>query len=92
MLWGDIVSTATTVDRAELLRQASLTVCGRREGKTRSCNSCLRKADAAVQLIKGPTLNTLLLPRVADILCGSAGQPCGPCWEKATTLILELRG
>ncbi|MGA5411607.1 hypothetical protein ACPCSC_30670 [Streptomyces lavendulocolor] len=85
------MSTATTTDRAELLREASLTVCGRREGKTKSCSSCLRKADAAVRLIKGPDLGTRLLPRVADIVYGSDGQPCGACWEKATALILELR-
>ncbi|MGW0757130.1 hypothetical protein ACWD1Y_11680 [Streptomyces sp. NPDC002814] len=85
------MSTATTTERAELLREASLTVCGRREGKTKSCNSCLRKADAAVRLIKSPDLNTQLLPRIADIICGSDGQPCGACWEKATALILDLR-
>ncbi|MFC8538022.1 hypothetical protein ACFUJY_29480 [Streptomyces sp. NPDC057249] len=85
------MSTATTAERSEVLRSASLTVCGRREGKVKSCNSCLRKADAAVRLIKSPTLNTRLLPRVADIVCGSDGHPCGDCWEKATTLILELR-
>ncbi|MFF0754358.1 hypothetical protein [Streptomyces sp. NPDC004267] len=85
------MSTAT-VARAELLREASLTVCGRREGKTQSCPSCLRKADAALRLAKGPDLGTRLLPRVADIICGSDGSPCGACWDKATTLILEARG
>jgi hypothetical protein len=86
------MSTATTTDRAELLREASLTICGRREGKTKSCNFCLRKADAALRLAKGPDLNTRLLPRVADIICGSDGSPCGACWDKATALILEARG
>jgi hypothetical protein len=36
-------------------------------------------------------LNTALLPQIADIICGSAGHPCVDCWEKATTLLLELR-
>ncbi|WP_146207076.1 hypothetical protein [Streptomyces tirandamycinicus] len=85
------MSTATTVERAELLREASLTICGRREGKTTSCTSCLRKADAVVRLVKGSDLNTVLVPRIADIICGSAGHPCGLCWDKATTLVLELR-
>ncbi|MER6230964.1 hypothetical protein ACFUC2_04815 [[Kitasatospora] papulosa] len=85
------MSTATTTPRAAVLREAALTVCGRREGKTKACNSCLRKADAAVQLARGADVNTRLLPRIADILCGSAGQPCAACWDKATTLILELR-
>ncbi|MBV1940853.1 hypothetical protein KUF83_30425 [Streptomyces sp. BV286] len=85
------MSTATIADRAELLREASLTICGQREGKTRSCDSCLRKADAVVQLLNGPDLNTRLLPHVADIVCGSTGRPCSDCWEKATALMLELR-
>jgi hypothetical protein len=84
------MSTAVET-RAEVLREASLTICGRREGKTRSCNSCLRKADAVVHLVATPVLNTALLPRIADIICGSAGHPCVDCWEKATTLLLELR-
>jgi hypothetical protein len=85
------MSTATTA-RADVLREASLTICGRREGKAKSCNSCLRKADAALRLTKGPDLDTRLLPRVADIICGSDGSPCGACWAKATTLVLESRG
>lgn len=85
------MSTATTAERTELLREASLTICGRREGKTKSCASCLRKADAAIQLAKGPDLNTALVPRLAEIICGSDGQPCRTCWDKATTLVLELR-
>ncbi|MBG7704825.1 hypothetical protein HCJ76_43890 [Streptomyces sp. MC1] len=84
------MSTATDT-RADVLREASLTICGRREGKTRSCNSCLRKADAVVRLCTGPDLNTALLPRIADILCGSAGHPCSDCWDKATVLLLGLR-
>jgi hypothetical protein len=89
------MSTATvgrpTVDRAAVLREAALTICGRREGKEKACNSCLRKADAIVHLVAGPELGTALLPRLADIICGSDGQPCPDCWEKATTLLLELR-
>ncbi|MGW7090054.1 hypothetical protein ACWGH2_42095 [Streptomyces sp. NPDC054871] len=84
------MSTATDT-RADVLREASLTICGRRAGKTRACNSCLRKADAAVRMATEPVLNTALLPRLADIICGSAGRPCGDCWEKATTLLLDLR-
>ncbi|WP_405778829.1 hypothetical protein OG512_00760 [Streptomyces sp. NBC_01378] len=53
--------------------------------------TCLRKADAAARLCTGPDLNTALVPRIADIVCGSAGRPCGDCWDKATTLVLELR-
>jgi hypothetical protein len=89
------MSTATidrpVVDRVAVLRAVALTICGRREGKEKACNSCLRKADAVVHLVATPELNTKLLPRLADILCGSAGHPCGDCWEKATTLLLELR-
>ncbi|MEU7228881.1 hypothetical protein [Streptomyces chrestomyceticus] len=85
------MSNVATVARAELLREASLTICGRREGKTKSCTSCLRKADAAIRLTRGSDLNTALVPRIADIICGSAGYPCGDCWDKATTLVLELR-
>lgn len=84
------MSTATDT-RAHVLHEASLTICGRREGKTAACTSCLRKADAVVHTIRGPELNTALLPRLADIICGSQGQPCASCWEKATTLLLELR-
>ncbi|MEU1202842.1 hypothetical protein ABZ446_42450 [Streptomyces sp. NPDC005813] len=47
-----------------------LTICGRREGKTRACNSCLRKAEAVKGLCTTPELNTALLPRLADIICG----------------------
>lgn len=83
--------STTTMARAEVLREASLTICGRREGKTRSCSSCLRKADAAIRHASGPELNTALVPRLADIICGSAGHPCAMCWDKATTLALELR-
>ncbi|MFD4933377.1 hypothetical protein [Streptomyces virginiae] len=86
------MSTATIPSRADLLREASLTVCGRREGKTKACNSCLRKADAAVRLARSAGQDRDLVPRLADIICGSAGQPCGTCWDKATTLLLELRG
>ncbi|MEU0857511.1 hypothetical protein ABZ352_19010 [Streptomyces griseofuscus] len=82
---------STTTARTELLHEASMTICGRREGKTEACTSCLRKADAAVRLATGPGPNTSLTPRIADIICGSAGDPCGDCWEKATTLLLELR-
>ncbi|MEU1221348.1 hypothetical protein [Streptomyces microflavus] len=85
------MSTTTTTARSELLREASLIVCGRRPGKTRSCPSCLRKADAAVRHASGPDLNTTLVPRIADIICGSDGRPCATCWDKATTLVLELR-
>ncbi|WP_433860190.1 hypothetical protein [Streptomyces kronopolitis] len=84
------MSTATDT-RAAVLREASLTICGRREGKTKACTSCLRKADAAVRMATRPDLNTALLPRLADVICGSAGHPCPDCWEKATTLLLELR-
>ncbi|MEV0487265.1 hypothetical protein AB0I69_42535 [Streptomyces sp. NPDC050508] len=84
------MSTVTDT-RPVVLREASLTICGRREGKTRACNSCLRKADAAVRMATEPSLNTALLPRLADVICGSAGHPCPACWEKATTLLLELR-
>jgi hypothetical protein len=83
--------TTATNTRADVLQAAALTICGPREGKTRACNSCLRKADAAVRLCASPDLNTALLPRIADVLCGSAGHPCKDCWEKATTLLLELR-
>ncbi|RSS94259.1 hypothetical protein EF903_06895 [Streptomyces sp. WAC05292] len=86
------MSTVTVLSRADLLREASLTICGRREGKTASCNSCLRKADAAVRLTRGPAQARDLMLRLADIICGSDGQPCGTCWDKATTLLLELRG
>jgi hypothetical protein len=84
------MSTVTDT-RSLVLREASLTICGRREGKTRACNSCLRKADTAVRMATEPSLNTALLPRFADVICGSAGHPCSACWEKATTLLLELR-
>ncbi|WP_330335615.1 hypothetical protein OHS33_38940 (plasmid) [Streptomyces sp. NBC_00536] len=86
------MSTITIPSRVDLLREASLTICGRREGKTKACNSCLRKADAAVRLARGAEQNRDLTSRLADIICGSAGQPCGTCWDKATTLLLELRG
>ncbi|MFE5027963.1 hypothetical protein ACFRAO_32790 [Streptomyces sp. NPDC056656] len=36
-------------------------------------------------------LNTALVPRIANIVRGSAEHPCGDCWDKATTLVLELR-
>ncbi|MEU5181115.1 hypothetical protein AB0G49_13795 [Streptomyces longwoodensis] len=84
------MSTATLA-RADVLRETALTICGRREGKTRSCNSCLRKADAVVHLAATPQLNTLLVPQIADIVCGSSGRSCVACWEKATRLLLELR-
>lgn len=83
--------TTATTDRAHVLHEAAWTICGRREGKAKHCDSCLRKADAAVRLAKGPGLNTALVPRLADIICGSDGKPCGDCWDKATTLLLELR-
>ncbi|MFB8025971.1 MULTISPECIES: hypothetical protein [unclassified Streptomyces] len=83
------MSTATV--KGDVLREAALTICGRREGKTKSCSSCLRKADAIVSLAKSPALNTKLVPRIADIVCGSDGRPCVACWDKATTLLLELR-
>ncbi|MEU6632864.1 hypothetical protein ABZ905_31960 [Streptomyces parvus] len=81
----------TIMTRAGLLRSAALTICGRREGKLESCNSCLRKADAVVRLAKGPDLSTAVVPRIADVVCDSDGQPCAACWDKATTLLLELR-
>ncbi len=85
------MSTATA-SRAALLREAALTVCGRREGKTRSCPSCLRKADAAVQLAKTAAMNTALAPQIADLICGSTdNNACSVCWDKATTLLLKLR-
>ncbi|MER7937896.1 MULTISPECIES: hypothetical protein [unclassified Streptomyces] len=84
------MSTAT-MTRADVLREASLTICGRRAGKARACNSCLRKADAVVRLASSPELGTKLLPRLADIICGSDGRPCADCWEKSTTMLLELR-
>jgi hypothetical protein len=85
------VSTATTTERTERLRQAAWTICGRRTGKTTFCNSCLRKADAAVRLAQGP--GSALVPRIADVICGSGAQgACSSCWDKATTLLLELRG
>ncbi|WP_405444619.1 hypothetical protein [Streptomyces erythrochromogenes] len=86
------MSTATIPSRANLLREASLTICGRREGKTKACNSCLRKADAVVRLARAGEQNRDLVPRLADIVCGSASQPCRACWYKTTTLLLELRG
>jgi hypothetical protein len=82
-----------TDQRTEVLRRAALTICGRREGKTESCPDCLRKAAAAVALAKGPGLNTALVPRIADIVCGSVNeQACSSCWDRATMLLLELRG
>ncbi|GAA2917219.1 hypothetical protein ACFQZ0_00320 [Streptomyces erythrogriseus] len=84
------MSTVTDT-RAHVLREVSLTICGRREGKTAACTSCLRKTDAVVHTIRGFELNTALLPRLADIICGAQGQPRASCWEKATTLLLELR-
>ncbi|MFD0352925.1 hypothetical protein ACFVHW_04135 [Streptomyces sp. NPDC127110] len=86
------MNTTAIPSRAHLLREASLTICGRREGKTKACNSCLRKADAAVRLARGAEQNRVLAPRFADIICGSAGQPCGDCRDKASILLLELRG
>ncbi|GHF45995.1 hypothetical protein GCM10010359_55570 [Streptomyces morookaense] len=48
------VSTATLSRSNTRLREAALTVCGPREGKTAACASCLRKADAALHLAAGP--------------------------------------
>ncbi|MER5482554.1 hypothetical protein ABT024_04970 [Streptomyces sp. NPDC002812] len=84
------MNTTTITSRSALLREASLTICGRREGKTKACNSCLRKADAALRVARGSECGRDLAPRLADIICGSAGQPCSTCWDKATTLLLEL--
>ncbi|MFD7763609.1 hypothetical protein [Streptomyces microflavus] len=83
--------STTVMTRAGLLRSAALTICGRREDKLESCNSCLRKADAVVRLAKGPDLNTALVPRIADVICEADGTPCAACWDKATMLLLELR-
>lgn len=73
------------------LREVALTICGRRDGKDKSCDSCLRKADAVLHLAARPDLNTALLPTLADVICGSRGEPCSSCWERATALLLDLR-
>lgn len=86
------MSTSTTSSGTNTrLLEAALTICGRREGKTKSCNGCLRKADAALHLAAEPTLNTALLPEIANIICGTADAPCASCWDRATALLLELR-
>lgn len=45
----------------------------------------------ALRLADGPELGTALLPELASVVCGTVDTPCAGCWDRAATLLLELR-
>ncbi|MFE0059954.1 hypothetical protein [Streptomyces sp. NPDC059003] len=75
------MSTPTTPS-AELLREVALIACGRREGKTRSCRSCTRKAPGLLNIAGTGALDAL-----AAAVCGSLTSACQDCRGKAETII-----
>ncbi|WP_031102370.1 hypothetical protein [Streptomyces sp. NRRL S-146] len=74
------MSTPTTPS-AELLREVALIACGRREGKTRSCRSCARKAPGLLSIATTGALDAL-----AAAICGSLSSACQDCRSKAETI------
>ena len=77
------MSTRTTPP-AELLREVALIACGRREGKTRSCLSCSRKAPGLLNIAATGALDAL-----AAAICGNLSSACRDCRRKAETIINE---
>ncbi|GGW94956.1 hypothetical protein [Streptomyces noursei] len=69
---------------AELLREVALIACGRREGKTRSCRSCARKAPGLLNIATTGALDTL-----AAAICGNLSSACQDCRSKAAVIISE---
>ncbi|WP_328333401.1 hypothetical protein [Streptomyces sp. NBC_00455] len=74
----------TTEPSANLLRQVALTACGRRPGKTQSCESCARKAPALLNIASTGAADAL-----AAAICGSQGGACADCHSKAEAIINE---
>ncbi|MGC5042453.1 hypothetical protein ACLQ16_03950 [Streptomyces albidoflavus] len=74
---------STTVPSA-LLEEVALIACGRREGKTRSCPSCERKAPGLVNIARTGALDAL-----AAAICGDNIGACRDCRTKAETIIDE---
>ncbi|WP_435244267.1 hypothetical protein [Streptomyces sioyaensis] len=73
-----------TKPSAELLREVALIACGRREGKTRSCHSCARKAPGLLNVAATGALDAL-----AAAICGNLSSACQDCRSKAERIINE---
>ncbi|MEU5431096.1 hypothetical protein AB0H73_36580, partial [Streptomyces olivoreticuli] len=69
---------------AKLLGEVALIACGRREGKTRSCPSCERKAPALLNIACTGAVDAL-----AAAICGDNKSACRDCHAKAKTIIAE---
>ncbi|WP_435058618.1 hypothetical protein [Streptomyces sp. bgisy060] len=67
-----------------VLGRIALTACGRRDGKTRSCHSCARKAPHLLDLATAGSLEAL-----AAAICGPANRACRECRDKAAQIIAE---
>ncbi|MGA5134403.1 hypothetical protein ACPCTO_31880 [Streptomyces olivoreticuli] len=76
--------SATTEPSAKLLGEVALIACGRREGKTRSCPSCERKAPALLNIACTGAVDAL-----AAAICGDSKGACRDCHAKAETIITE---
>ncbi|MEU1311000.1 hypothetical protein ABZ419_19220 [Streptomyces cinnamoneus] len=74
----------TTEPSAKLLGEVALIACGRREGKTRSCPSCERKAPALLSIARTGALDAL-----AAAICGDNRSACRDCHAKAEPIIGE---
>ncbi|MFE3139669.1 hypothetical protein [Streptomyces scopuliridis] len=76
--------STTNEPSANLLNEVALIACGRREGKTRSCRSCARKAPALLNIASTGALDAL-----AAAICGGHSRACRDCHTKAEAIINE---
>ncbi|MEW1695154.1 hypothetical protein ACIQCR_31645 [Streptomyces sp. NPDC093249] len=74
----------TAEPSAPLLGTIALIACGQREGKTRSCRSCARKARTLLDIATTGSPGTL-----AAAICGPTSSGCRECQEKAVAIIAE---